>query len=132
MSTHNPLNGNLTIIESPFAGDTTTNLAYARNCVRHSILSGEVPFASHLFYTQHGILNDTIPADRELGITLGLEFYAYARQCVVYQDLGISPGMARGIQHAQFLAIPVIYRSLYITPTPTPTPADGKKSSPDS
>lgn len=40
------------IIESPFAGEVEENIKYARQCLRDSILRGEVPFVSHLLYTQ--------------------------------------------------------------------------------
>ncbi len=58
------------VIESPYAGDVERNVAYARRCLLDSLRRGEAPFASHLLYTQ--VLNDTIPADRERGISAGL------------------------------------------------------------
>lgn len=60
------------IIESPFAGEVEENIKCARQCLRDSILRGEVPFASHLLYTQEGVLDDDDPYERELGINLGL------------------------------------------------------------
>lgn len=62
----------LVIIESPFAGDVEKNIRYARACVRDSLLRGESPIASHLLYTQEGILNDDVPAERQHGIDAGL------------------------------------------------------------
>ena len=50
------------IIESPFAGDVDRNLRYARAAMRDCLLRGESPYASHLLYTQPGVLNDDIPA----------------------------------------------------------------------
>ena len=46
----------LVIIESPFMGDKDLNIAYARKCLKHSLLKGESPIASHLLYPQ--VLND--------------------------------------------------------------------------
>lgn len=86
----------LVIIESPYAGDIERNVEYARACVRHSLLVGEAPIASHLLYTQPGILRDLIPDERKLGIEAGLAWRAVAHASIVYTDLGISPGM----QHA--------------------------------
>ena len=61
------------ILESPFAGDIERNIKYARLCVRDSLLRGESPIASHLLYTQEGILNDEIESERMHGINAGLE-----------------------------------------------------------
>lgn len=61
----------LVIIESPFAGDVEKNTRYARACVRDSLLRGEAPIASHLLYTQGGILNDDVPAERQHVSTQG-------------------------------------------------------------
>ena len=57
--------------------------------------------ASHLLYTQKGILNDNIPAERMLGINAGLEWGKHAVKTVVYTDLGISGGMKFGIENAK-------------------------------
>jgi hypothetical protein len=46
----------LVIIESPYAGEVEANVAYARACMRDSLGHGEAPIASHLLYTQPGIL----------------------------------------------------------------------------
>jgi len=124
----------LTIIESPFAGAVAANIAYARHCVRHSILLGEVPFASHIFYTQHRFRDDRDPAQRELGIALGHIFYSYASQCAVYDDLGISPGMRAGIDMARSLNLPVIFRRILGDPSMFPLaatdPTDEKNTNP--
>ena len=53
--------------------------------------------ASHLLYTQPGILDDTIPDEREVGIAAGLEWAHVAEAMVIYTDRGISPGMQRAI-----------------------------------
>lgn len=82
------------IIESPYAGDVETNVAYARACMRDSLERGEAPIASHLLYTQEGILNDDVPNEREQGIAAGLEWRAAAEAAVFYIDLGWSKGMA--------------------------------------
>jgi len=67
------MKGKLVVIESPYAGKTfeevRRNVKFARACVRDSLLRSEIPFASHLLYTQPGILNDDNPDERELGIS---------------------------------------------------------------
>lgn len=102
----------LVIVESPFAGGVEANIRYARRCVRDSLLRGEAPIASHLLYTQNGILNDDIPEERKHGIDAGLAWRAVAQASVVYTDRGISTGMKYGIAAAEAANIPVEYRSI--------------------
>lgn len=105
----------LVIIESPFAGDVPANIEYARLCVRDSLMRGEAPIASHLLYTQDGILNDDIPSERRHGIDAGLEWRRVAELSAVYTDRGISKGMEYGIAAATDAGVPVEYRSLPTT-----------------
>lgn len=100
------------IIESPFAGDVETNLQYLRACMRDCLLRGEAPYASHGLYTQEGVLDDNIPAERDHGIHAGFAWRSVADKTVVYTDLGTSNGMKYGIKHAEECGIPIEYRSL--------------------
>lgn len=102
----------LVILESPFAGDVAKNIEYARAAVRDCLLRGEAPIASHLLYTQPGILNDDIPEERQHGIGAGLAWGRVAGATVVYIDRGISAGMRYGIARAHQEDRPVEYRSL--------------------
>ncbi len=88
------------------------NVEYARKCVRDCLLRGESPIASHLLYTQKGILNDKIQEERQHGIDAGLAWRKVAEATVVYTDLGISKGMEYGIAAAKEAGIPVEYRTL--------------------
>ena len=83
----------LVIIESPFAGDVEKNLKFARACMRDSLSRGEAPLASHLLYTQEGILNDKVPEERKQGIEAGLAWGRKASKTVIYTNLGITEGM---------------------------------------
>ena len=103
----------LVIMESPYAGDVDRNINYARACVRDCLLRNEAPLASHLLYTQEGILDDTNPEERRLGIAAGLAWLSRASKSVVYTDYGISEGMKQGIKAAEDADITVEYRSLY-------------------
>ena len=103
----------LVIIESPYAGDVEKNMQYARACMRDSIKRGEAPYASHLLLTQ--VLDDTKEHEREKGIEIGLLWGARADVTAVYDDLGISPGMSKGIQRAIAERRPVQIRSIYKT-----------------
>jgi len=106
----------LVILESPFAADSQQgiddNVAYARRCVRDSLLRGEAPIASHLLYTQPGVLDDNIPGERQHGIDAGLAWRDVSEGSVVYQDRGISKGMQYGIDRAIASAKSVEYRNL--------------------
>lgn len=108
----------LVILESPFAGDshaaTQRNIHYARMCVRDSLERGEAPIASHLLYTQPGILDDDVETERNWGIDAGLAWRKAAHGSVVYTDFGISRGMAYGIKAAEDAGLSVEYRSLGI------------------
>lgn len=102
----------LVLIESPYAGDVAKNLVYARLCMADCLRRGEFPFASHLLYTQDGILDDNVPAERQLGIDAGLAWGAKAEKTVVYTDLGTSRGMEYGIGNALAAGRPIEYRTL--------------------
>lgn len=100
------------VIESPYAGDIESNLAYARACVRDSLLRGEAPIASHLLLTQPGVLDDNIPAERELGIAAGHAWIKVADLVAFYTDRGFSRGMSEGLKVAQKAGVKFEYRSL--------------------
>lgn len=102
----------LVIVESPFAGDVERNVEYARAAVHDSLARGEAPIASHLLYTQPGILRDEIPEERQWGIEAGLAWRRVAEGTVVYVDLGISRGMEFGIAAAREAGLSVEFRTL--------------------
>lgn len=87
-------------IESPYSGDVEKNVEYARRCMKDCLDRGEAPLASHLLYTQPGILDDQIADERKMGIEAGLAWAQHAFSTVVYCDLGITPGMQLGIDDA--------------------------------
>lgn len=100
------------IIESPFAGNIKENIKYARACMKDSFDRGEYPFASHLLYTQDGILDDNIPEERERGIQAGFEWGKDVDIVAVYTDLGISNGMKYGIDYAENRGAKIEYRTI--------------------
>lgn len=104
-------------IESPYSGSTAEevalNIRYARACVRDCLLRREIPFASHLLYTQTGILDDNLPEERQIGIMAGKAIIEKLdATTVVYTDLGISRGMQFGIELAEKSKRQIEYRSL--------------------
>lgn len=100
----------LVILESPYGGDVERNTAYARACLLDSLRRGEAPIASHLLHTQ--VLDDRNKFERKWGIEAGLAWYRVAEKCVVYEDFGMSPGMAEGTARARSHDVPVEYRRL--------------------
>lgn len=109
----------LVIVESPYAGDVARNVDYARRCIRDCLLRGESPIASHLLYTQRGILDDAIPAERALGIAAGLEWRKVSDVSVFYVDLGWSPGMTFALRSAKREKRPVEVRTIGVDATVT-------------
>ena len=110
-------NKRFVVLESPFAAATQAeieaNLAYARAACHDALVRfGEVPFASHIKYTQEGILDDTIPWERSLGIAAGLAEGLLAQKTVVYVDRGFSSGMLKGVELALKAGRPVELRTL--------------------
>jgi hypothetical protein len=102
----------LVVIESPYAGNIKENIAYAKRCVLDCLRRGEAPYASHLFFTQEGILDEKNPEERLLGIEAGLAWGANAYTVAVYLDLGISGGMRHGMQFYTKVGIVVEPRRL--------------------
>lgn len=100
------------IIESPYTGDINLNIEYARACVRDSLSRGEAPIASHLLYTQPGILIDEIETERQWGIDAGLAWLSVAEAHIAYIDFGISKGMIYGITEAKKFGFETIYRKI--------------------
>jgi hypothetical protein len=87
------------IVESPYAGDIERNVRYARACMADCLRRGESPYASHLLYTQPGVLRDDVPEERTLGIKAGFAWRSVADMSVFYADLGWSLGMFEGRAH---------------------------------
>lgn len=86
------------VVESPYAGDVANNLRFLRAIMKACIHRGEAPYASHGLYTQEGVLDDTIPQERKLGMEAGFAWSHAAQKVVVYDNHGITDGMKRGIE----------------------------------
>ena len=111
----------LVFVSSPYAASgrltVTDHERYAREAMMDCFKRGEVPFASHLLYTQPGVLDDKLPEERVRGIKAGHEVMRWCRLVAVYADLGTSSGMQGDIVKASQLGIKVEFRSLR-APTP--------------
>ena len=94
----------LIYIASPYAGDIEANTAFAKKACRYAIRQGHTPVAVHLLYPQ--MLDDAEPTEREIGLRLG---HRVLEVCDELWCCGsrISSGMAREIEEAQRLGIPI-------------------------
>jgi len=105
------------LVESPFAANENfteeENIKYARECCNHCLMNSEAPYASHLFYTQEGLLDDNVEEERTLGINAGLMWGAVADKSVIYVDHGVSQGMRYGIEAAIKNGRPIEVRTLH-------------------
>lgn len=108
----------LVVVESPYAGDVERNLAYARRAINDCLKRKESPIASHLLFTQPGILDDLKPEEREMGISAGLAWHAVAEAIVFYIDHGWSSGMRRAYEHSRRRFKPIEIRVLDRVLTP--------------
>lgn len=100
----------LVVIESPYGtlpdgsrcsmDQIAENVVYAKACVRDCLNRGESPYASHLFFTQEGLLDDHDPTQRRRGMEAGFAWGAHAGIVAVYTDLGITQGMKEGTHRA--------------------------------
>lgn len=120
----------LVIVESPFAGKgiwplswlrRLRNIRYARMCVRDCVIRGEAPIASHLLFTQPGILRDEVPEERTAGIEAGLAWgdptkYSEGNAPIsaFYVNFGISRGMELGMKRAESQDRAVHIRSITV------------------
>ena len=100
------------VLESPYAGDIEANVKYAKRCMRDCLSRGESPIASHLLWTQEGLLDDGDHRERAIGIAAGHSWTVAAEAVVVYVDRGVSAGMKAGVREALAHGIPVEHRSL--------------------
>ena len=100
------------ILESPYAGNIERNIEYARKCLRDSLGRNEAPIASHLLYTQDGVLNDDVEEERMWGINAGLAWKEVADLHVFYIDFGMSGGMKYALEYASKNNINVEFRTI--------------------
>ncbi len=103
---------NLNIARVKRLEESKRNIEYARAALADCLHRGEAPYASHLLYTQPGVLDDTKPEERKLGMTAGFAWRKHADATIVYTDLGISAGMQAGVDDAKLSERKVEFRTL--------------------
>lgn len=94
----------LVYICSPYAGDIESNIRFAKAACRYAAEQGCAPVAVHLMYPQ--ILDDSIPAQRGIGIRMGLRVLASCDELWIC-GLCISHGMSCEIAEAERLGVPI-------------------------
>ncbi len=94
----------LVYICSPYAGDVENNIRFAKAACLYAAEHGCAPVAVHLLYPQ--ILDDNVPAQREIGIQMGLRVLASCDELWICGSR-ISHGMSCEIIEAERIGIPV-------------------------
>lgn len=94
-------------VASRYAGDVDVNTKAAVGYCRLVVKKGHMPVASHLLYPGTGILNDSDPQERELGLMFGLALLGMCDEVWVFGP--VSPGMAQEIEEAKRQKKPIRY-----------------------
>jgi len=106
----------IVMLESPYRGNNYEelegNIEYARQCMADSLGRGEAPLASHLLYTQEGILDDKDPVERKAGIEAGLAWGHVAELIIFYTDRGWSTAMMKALDYYKNLGKTIVERSI--------------------
>jgi len=91
---------------SPFSGDMDGNRKKAIAYCQYAMEHGATPVAPHLLFPQ--FLDDTVPAEREMGMKMGLNLLDNCSEMWVMGDV-ISKGMKMEIEYAEQNNIHVLY-----------------------
>ena len=84
--------------------DWKRNIKTAKEACRYAVEKGCVPYAPHLYFPQ--FLSESDPAEREMGIIMGLSWLARCDEIWV-AGFRVSDGMSREIAQAQEWGIPI-------------------------
>lgn len=87
------------MILSPYSGDIERNMRYLQRCIWHVIQERHAPFAPHYIYPS--FMDDTNSLQRDIGIAMGLLWGSVSDELWLFQDYGISDGMATEVGHYQ-------------------------------
>lgn len=96
----------IVFICSPFAGDVEGNVMRAKRYGRFAVTQKVIPIIPHLMYPQ--FLYDDDPAERRLGLEMGLVLLSKCQELWVFGDR-VSKGMAVEIKKAKQCKIPIRY-----------------------
>ncbi len=102
-----PPRSRIVYIASPYKGDIKRNLRKAAKYTEAAIKQGAIPITPHLFYS--AVLDDTDPQERQTGMRMGIDLLTICDELWAFGTP--SEGMAKEIEIAKQLNIPVIYYS---------------------
>lgn len=96
----------IVFICSPYADDPLNNERRAIRYCRFAVQQGYIPIAPHIYFTR--ILDEGVPADRELGLFMG---QVLLTKCVELWVFGsrITTGMERELSKAEERNMPIRY-----------------------
>ena len=110
---------------SPCRGDYENNIQRAKEFSRAAVECGCIPVTPHIYLTQ--FMDDTIPAERELGLSIGRELVLMCDELWAFGLDCPTAGMAAEIELARERGIPVHNGYERITSTGGETADDGQK-----
>lgn len=110
---------------SPCRGDYENNIQRAKEFSRAAVECGCIPVTPHIYLTQ--FMDDTIPAERELGLSVGRELVLMCDELWAFGLDCPTAGMAAEIELARERGIPVHNGYERITGTGGETADDGQK-----
>ncbi len=90
---------------SPCRGDYDNNIQRAKEFSRAAVERGCIPITPHIYLTQ--FMDDTIPAERELGLSIGRELVLMCDELWAFGLDCPTAGMAAEIELARERGIPV-------------------------
>lgn len=96
----------IVFICSPYADDPLNNERRAIRYCRFAVRQGCIPIAPHIYFTR--VLDERIPADRELGLFMGQVLLTKCAELWVFGSR-ITPGMEREIAKAEERGMPIHY-----------------------
>ena len=104
-------------IESPWAGlDAGTKAKrYLRNCIRDSLVRGEIPWASHAMLAWTEALYEMEEEQREEGMEVNKQMIQKVDLVAFYVDFGMSKGMERAWLWAGYMGKKREKRTIYAT-----------------
>lgn len=94
----------LVYIASPYAGDISKNIEFAKAACRYAMEQNCTPVAVHLLYPQ--FLDDNDPVQRSAGLTMGHRVLEACHELWLCGSR-ISSGMAMELKEAEKLGIPI-------------------------
>lgn len=118
---NNYSNLKMVVLETRFVSkDIKTMIMYRKftlACIRGCLKRGEALYASHMMFAETNTLDEFSAEELTLGMVAGFLWSNQATKTVVYTDLGIGKGIAKGIETAKLNSKEIEYKTLGWIPT---------------